>query len=114
MSKKIEAGCLATTISDPLLKALPEGALVRVLSPVTYEEMGALLVVWASHCGSCQKFSLSYLDKFDIHDHWSCEFESMAPAGVRGAAPIPERLLRRLPPPDIEKLITSKDASAQA
>lgn len=115
MSDKIEPNCLAVTVAHSVVVDVPADYLVRVVESFDPTRLRLFLLERATHCQSCAKWCLAYLDAFGTDHHWVCEFEDKAPPNVESArAVLHERMLRRLPPPDIEKLITSKDASVPA
>ncbi len=105
MSEAIEPNCLAALLSQEDAKIM--GEIVRVIERVPPIEIRRLMAEKSLHCSVCLDQVAFVLMNYGINDFWHCESD------INGSkAHIHESLLRRLPPPDIEKLITSKDASA--
>jgi len=115
VSEKIEPNCLAVTVGYPPLPEIPAGFLVRVRGAFSALGVQNFLLMKAAHCQQCAQWCFTYHQAFGTGDHWLCEFDGERPLTyTNDAVVLPEKLLRRLPPPDIERLITSKDASVPA
>lgn len=108
MTDRIEPGCMAVTVNVPPSQ-VPSGALVRVVDRAHPVAVRHDILTTAAHCINCAHWAVLYLRAFGSGDHWKVDFEDTPPgSGLPAHGTLPERMLRRLPPPDLASLTERK------
>lgn len=108
MSDRIEPGCLAAVINKvaaivvgadivSVITYLPPDELVRMLESIRYSDRSGFV-------GTSALIAVFGIDKMWIVANEESGFQKI----------MPEQLMRRLPPPDIESLTARKDTSVPA